>query len=302
MRWLYTLRVHSDFEEILLINPASLIGAILGFVVGLFLFGSPLLGMIFALLGSSIGSGIGVRVFRDSGNERKSSGWFSGWGAEGVSDGPLFMETLFSMLGRLAAADGTITAAEEAAFRSIVTGQLRITDPASVSTAMKIFHEAASGNVPMGDYARKAAQAFSRRPQLLEMMLIIMIRVSSADGEIHSEEDRLMREAASIFGFPHGTYESIKMRYGAYSGGGSSGSSGTATQTSGGLAAAYETLGVDKNAAEADIRKAYRKKASEYHPDKIAAKGLPKEFTDFANKKFQEIQKAWETVREARGF
>ncbi len=285
-----------------MINPASLIGAILGFIAGLFLFGSPLLGMIFALLGSSIGSGIGVRVFRDSRSHESSSGWFSGWGSEGMSAGPVFMETLFSMLGRLAAADGTVSAAEEAAFRSVVTGELRITDPASVSTAMKIFRQAAAGGVPMGDYARKAAQAFSRRPQLLEMMLIIMVRVSGADGAIHPEEDRLMKEAASIFGFPQGTYESIKMRYGAYTGGGSSGSSGSASQTSAPLASAYETLGVDKNANEADIRKAYRKKASEYHPDKIAAKGLPKEFTDFANKKFQEIQKAWETIREARGF
>ena len=286
-----------------MINPASLIGAILGFVIGLFLFGSPFLGLIFALLGSSIGSGIGVRVYRDSGRSRRGTGWFAGWGAEGASDGPLFMETLFSMLGRIAAADGKATADEEAAFRSIVTGELRITDPASVAAAMDIYRKAAAGGTPMGEYARRAAQAFARRPQLLEMMLIIMVRVASADGEIHPEEDRLMREAAGIFGFPAGAYESVRMRYGV--GGGRSRGTGGSTASSaasGGLASAYETLGVSAGATEAELRKAYRKKASEYHPDKIAAKGLPSEFIDFANRKFQEVQNAWETVREARGF
>ena len=30
----------------------------------------------------------------------------------------------------------------------------------------------------------------------------------------------------------------------------------------------YASLGVNKNATEADIKKAYKKKAMEYHPDK----------------------------------
>ena len=73
--------------------------------------------------------------------------------------------------------------------------------------------------------ARQAAEAFRNRPQLLEMMLIIMVRVSASSGSLHPEEDRLMRETAATFGFRPGAYESLKMRYGAGTGGGA-GSSG----------------------------------------------------------------------------
>jgi len=286
-----------------LINPASLIGAVLGFLLGVFLFRTPFIGLIFALIGSSIGSGIGVRVFRDADRDRGASGWFSGWGLDTGGDGPVFMETLFSMLGRLAAADGHVSPEEERVFRSVVVNELRISDPASVSTAMRIYRSAASGGTPMGDYARRAAGTFRNRPQLLEMMLIIMVRVAAAEGSFHPEEDRLLREVSGIFGFPAGSYESLKMRYGGASGTRGSRQGGRATRPAGGgLRDAYATLGIAESASDTDVRKAYRRKAAEYHPDKIAAKGLPKEFTDLANSKFQEIQTAWESVRNARGL
>ncbi|MDD2566095.1 MAG: DnaJ domain-containing protein [Candidatus Gracilibacteria bacterium] len=51
----------------------------------------------------------------------------------------------------------------------------------------------------------------------------------------------------------------------------------------------YETLGIDKNTSEADIKKAYRKKAMEWHPDKH--KGDKK-----AEAKFKEINEAYQTL------
>jgi len=255
--------------------------------------GGPFIGLILGFIGSSIGSGIGTRIFRDSRQNEGRSAWFSGWASP--SDGPVFMETLFSMLGRLAAADGHVSPEEERAFRHIVVNELRITNPQSVASALEIYHKASVGNLPMGLYARKAAASFHNRPQLLEMMLIIMVRVSVSGSAIHAEEDRLLRETAAIFGFSPSFYESIKARYGA-------GGRPSDAFDSSSLKTSYEILGVMDNAHESEVRKAYRKKVNEYHPDKIAAKGLPKDFTELANKKFQEIQEAWDCIRTARGF
>lgn len=56
----------------------------------------------------------------------------------------------------------------------------------------------------------------------------------------------------------------------------------------------YKILGIDKNATEDDIKKAYRKAAKEYHPDKFAGK------SDFERKaaedKFKEISEANEVL------
>lgn len=50
----------------------------------------------------------------------------------------------------------------------------------------------------------------------------------------------------------------------------------------------YKTLGVDKNASAQDIKKAYRKLAVEYHPDKNKSKE--------AEEKFKEINEAYEVL------
>jgi DnaJ like chaperone protein len=49
------------------------------------------------------------------------------------------------------------------------------------------------------------------------------------------------------------------------------------------------------------IRNAYRKLSREYHPDAIAGKGLGPEFVELATRKMQEINEAYEKIKEARG-
>lgn len=205
-----------------------------------------------------------------------------------------------SMLGKLAAADGYVSPEEEKTFRNVVINELHITSPESISMAMRIFREASSSSTSVSQYASRARNTFGNRPQLLEMMLLIMIRVSASVDGIHPAEDRILRESAEVFGYSASAYESIRSRY--TFGGRSSRGSGSAGGSGGDLKDAYATLDVNADAAESEIRKAYRKKAAEYHPDKIAAKGLPKEFTEFAKTKFQEIQHAWELIRNTRNF
>lgn len=63
---------------------------------------------------------------------------------------------------------------------------------------------------------------------------------------------------------------------------------------------AYKLLGVDPEASDAQVKRAYRKLMSEHHPDRLIAQGLPDEMIKIATQKTQEIKKAYDLIRETK--
>ncbi len=62
----------------------------------------------------------------------------------------------------------------------------------------------------------------------------------------------------------------------------------------------YEILGVNSNSSVEDIKKAYKQKMKEYHPDRL--ENFAEELRDLAVKKTKEINKSYEEIRKSRGF
>ena len=56
----------------------------------------------------------------------------------------------------------------------------------------------------------------------------------------------------------------------------------------------YSTLGIPKDATREEIKAAYRELAAKYHPDKV--QHLGREFRELAEKRFKEIQQAYEIL------
>ena len=65
---------------------------------------------------------------------------------------------------------------------------------------------------------------------------------------------------------------------------------------------AFGVLGVEKSDDKATVKRAYRRLMSQHHPDKLVSKGLPEEMIKLATDKTQHIQKAYEKVKESRGW
>ena len=60
----------------------------------------------------------------------------------------------------------------------------------------------------------------------------------------------------------------------------------------------YDILGVPRTAPKDEIKKAYRKLAQDFHPDKLA--GVPPAVTKLAEEKFKDVQEAYEILTKHR--
>ena len=63
---------------------------------------------------------------------------------------------------------------------------------------------------------------------------------------------------------------------------------------------AYTILEIDKSATDADVKKAYRKMAKKYHPDKLGH--MDEAYRKGAQEKFTKVQEAYEQIQKERGL
>jgi DnaJ like chaperone protein len=196
----------------------------------------------------------------------------------------VFFVGAFSMLARIATIDGRLVVEEQRKVEEFIDQDLKL-DMQSRSAALRVFHAALSGGGTFEQFAVQFQQNFSHEPALLELMIDIFYRIAAADGVINAAEEQLIEQAARIFRISEALLDSIRRRY--------SGGSGSSSR-------AYAVLGLEKDATVDEIKKAYRKLSIEFHPDTVASKGLPEEFTKFATEKFRAIQEAYDALKAER--
>jgi DnaJ like chaperone protein len=192
-----------------------------------------------------------------------------------------FFVATFSMLAKIARVDGQVTQNEISTIENFMQHELRL-GAQSRQIAVRIFKAALNAPDSFEDYARQFYGSFYHNPQLLEFMLDILMRVAMADGRVGPEEERLLRRAALIFGFSEPYFENLRSRF------------------RGEDDRAYSVLGLAPGVSDDELKHRYRTLVKEYHPDRIAAKGLPEEFNRFAHDKFREIQEAYESITKDR--
>ncbi|MCH2231045.1 MAG: TerB family tellurite resistance protein [Crocinitomicaceae bacterium] len=254
-------------------------------VGGFFLFGRSFFG---GVLGFFIGSGIDN--YQNIMNRAQAQG--GGRGQQGRAFTP---EDLFNyyqqrsssndiptMLMALSAAvmraDGKVLKSELTYVKSFLNQQFGNQFSTQHLQVLKRFLD--SGNIPL----RQICQDIKLRmqPEVRTQLLHYMFGIAKADGDVSHAEIDVIKQIAGMLGVSSVDFESVKNMF--YRN----------------VDSDYKVLGVESTASDDEVKKAYRKMAIKFHPDKVAQMG--EQYQKGAKEKFQQIQDSYEAIKKRRGI
>lgn len=211
-----------------------------------------------------------------------------------------YFETVFSLLGNLAKADGRISAAE-IALAEVLMSKMGLSG-AHRKKAIELFKSGSSDDFSVNDSISAFMRVCGRHNNLKRALLNDLIALAIADGELHQAEEDLLRLIAGHLGFSAALFDQFMAMIKAQSQFRSSGSGGgyRAETSVDQLSAAYTALGVESTNSDTQIKRAYRKLISENHPDKLIGQGMPEDMVKLATERTQEIQTAYELIVKSR--
>lgn len=239
---------------------AKWIGGGLGFV-----FGGPIGGLLGFFLGSVVDSS--TVTWEQTGNRgtiyRTTPGDF------GMS--------LIVLIAAVMKADGKVLKSELDYVKQFFISQFGAD---TAREALQMLKDLLQKEIPLRDVCMqiRSNMDYSSRLQLIH----ILYNISAADNRFEPAETKVIRSIADMLGISQTDYDSIRNMF------------IPATD------AAYRILEVERTATDEELKKAYRKMALKYHPDKVSHLG--DDFRKTAEEKFKAVNEAWEKIKKERNI
>lgn len=149
---------------------------------------------------------------------------------------------------------------------------------ASAQEGVKMLRDILKQSIPVNEVCRQIQMNmnYSARLQLLHFLF----GIAQADGHVDETERKVIEQIGREMGIGNSDFESIQAMFVRN------------------IDADYKILEIDPNASNDELKKAYRRMAMKYHPDKVSHLG--NDFQKAAKDKFQKVSQAYENIKKER--
>ncbi len=210
----------------------------------------------------------------------------------------ILFASVFQLIGRMAKSDGRVSE-DEIEVTETLMKRMRLTEEQRLQ-AIEWFKLGARPDFDVDAALTEFMNVCRPYPDIKQLMLVYLITMAISDGDFHAEEESILRRVALHLGYSETAFEHILRMAQAqdFFHGNQQGQPAGASVDS--LQKAYDALGVDASVPDQDLKRAYRKLMSQYHPDKLAGQGVPEEMIKVATERSQEIQAAYDLIKRQR--
>jgi DnaJ like chaperone protein len=225
--------------------------------------GGPIGGLLGFLVGSMVDSSVITTDSTSSSSLRTTPGAF------GVS--------LLVLIAAVMKADGKVVKSELDYVKQFFTRQF---GRESASEATKMLRDFLKQDIPLREVCDQISDNmdYSSRLQLLHLLF----NVSIADGGVQPSEAAIIEKISGLLGIMSSDFKSIKNMF--------------VPETD----SLYKILEIERSASDEEVRKAYRRMAMKYHPDKVSHLG--DDFRKSADEKFKRVNEAYGKIKKERNM
>ena len=188
-----------------------------------------------------------------------------------------FASALLVLSAAVMKADNRLLKSELDFIREFYTKQF---GSAAAAQHIGVLKELLQKDIPVREVCEQI-RYYMEHPMRLQL-LYYLFGIAKADGNVDKNEIQIIETIAHYLGLNAKDYESLKaMHY-------------KDTES------AFKILEIEPSVTDEEVKKAYRKMAMKYHPDKV--RGLGEQHEKAANEKFIKVQEAYEQIKKERNF
>jgi DnaJ like chaperone protein len=208
-----------------------------------------------------------------------------------------FVRALFGCMGHLAKSDGRVSEDEIRAAR-LIMHRLGLS-PAGVRRAIGWFDDGKKPGFPLVQTVREARRVSARSVGKRTLFLRLLLEVVLAKPTLRREERAMIWTVCSELDIGRVELAQLEAMIRAQKGFKRS-PAGDADAAR--VRNAYATLGVDPDASNDEIKKAYRRLMNRNHPDKIAGSNPDAAVVAEAERRTREVRSAYEMLKARRSI